>query len=461
MRAHELIERALHASRSSGCLVIVDDESSTNLRWAANALTTDGLSMRRRVTVVATVERAGGSASGSVAYTGALDGRQIGDLVGAAERAAAEALPRPDAPPLVPGRDPAPDWADPVVPTSPRVLGAVAAGLGTAFRDAAARDRLLYGYAEHTARSTFLGSSTGLRLRHDQPAGHLQLTGRDRIAGRTAWVGAATADFTDVRVGELSADIGRRLDWAERRIDLPPGRYECILPPAAVADLMTHTYWSAGAADAAQGRSVFSAPGGGTRIGERLTPVPLTLRGDPAAAGLRCAPFVVARTSDATTSVFDNGWLLAPTTWLESGVLRALLQTRDAPRADDRTLTPHVDNLIMESTDAGGSEDDLVAGTERALLLTGLWYVREVDPATLLLTGLTRDGVYLVEHGEIVGSVTNFRFNESPVDMLGRVREVGATVRTRAREWGDGLGAVAMPALRVADFRMSAVSEAV
>ena len=84
-----------------------------------------------------------------------------------------------------------------------------------------------------------------------------------------------------------------------------------------------------------------------------------------------------------------------------------------------------------------------------------------MDPANLLLTGLTRDGVYLVEDGEVVGSVTNFRFNESPVDMLGRVREAGATVRTRAREWGDGFTAVAMPPLRVADFHMSSVSQAI
>ncbi|MGW5666911.1 metallopeptidase TldD-related protein [Micromonospora sp. NPDC003776] len=461
MRAHELVERALAATRSSGCVVIVDDESSANLRWAANALTTDGASARRRVTVIATAERAGGTATGSVSYTGAVDTRLIADLVGAADQAAAEAVAVPDAPPLVPGRDPAPGWADPVEPTSPAVLSGVAAGLGEAFRGASACDRLLYGYAEHTRRRTLLGSSTGLRRRHDQPAGHLQLTGRDPDSGQAAWVGAATDDFNDVHVEQLSAEIGRRLEWARRRVELPPGRYECILPPAAVADLMTHTYWAAGAADAIQGRSVFSAPGGGTRIGERLTPFPLTLRGDPAAAGLACAPFVVARTSDATTSVFDNGWALRPTTWLESGVLRALLQTRADAGADEGMVTPHIDNLILESVDGVGSEDDLVARTERALLLTGLWYIREVDPANLLLTGLTRDGVYLVEHGEIVGSVNNFRFNESPVDMLGRVREVGETVRTRAREWGDGFSAIAMPPLRVADFHMSSVSEAI
>ena len=102
----------------------------------------------------------------------------------------------------------------------------------------------------------------------------------------------------------------------------------------------------------------------------------------------------------------------------------------------------------------------MVAATERGLLLTCLWYIREVDPQTLLLTGLTRDGVYLVEGGEVVGEVNNFRFNESPVDLLGRLTEVGATERTLPREWGDYFTRTAMPPVRVADFNMSTVSQA-
>jgi predicted Zn-dependent protease len=102
----------------------------------------------------------------------------------------------------------------------------------------------------------------------------------------------------------------------------------------------------------------------------------------------------------------------------------------------------------------------LVARTERGLLLTCLWYIREVDPATMLLTGLTRDGVYVVEDGEVVGATNNFRFNESPVDLLGRVSEVGATVRALGREFGEYFNRTRMPALRVPDFNMSSVSQA-
>ena len=96
----------------------------------------------------------------------------------------------------------------------------------------------------------------------------------------------------------------------------------------------------------------------------------------------------------------------------------------------------------------------------RGLLVTCLWYVREVDPQTLLLTGLTRDGVYLVENGEVTGAVNNFRFNESPVGLLGRLAEVGATVPALAREWGDYFTRSAMPPARFEDFNMSSVSQA-
>jgi predicted Zn-dependent protease len=122
--------------------------------------------------------------------------------------------------------------------------------------------------------------------------------------------------------------------------------------------------------------------------------------------------------------------------------------------------TPPGDNLILELPGAAGSLEEMIASTERALLLTCLWYIREVDPVTLLLTGLTRDGVYLVEKGEVVGAVNNFRFNESPLDVLAKTMEVGRTERALSREWNEWVNRTAMPALRVAEFNMSSVSPA-
>jgi predicted Zn-dependent protease len=249
------------------------------------------------------------------------------------------------------------------------------------------------------------------------------------------------------------------LGWAGRRVDLPAGRYQTLLPPAAVADLLIYLYWSAGAKDALDGRTVFSKPGGGTRIGDRLSGLPLTLRSDPAAAGLGCAPFVVAHASSRESSVFDNGLALRPTEWISGGNLAALIQTRHTAGLSGLAVTPAIGNLIL---DGGGTAtvDDMIARTGRGLLLTCLWYIREVDPQPLLLTGLTRDGVYLVENGEVTAAVNNFRFNESPVGMLARATEAGRTRPALSREWGDHFSRTAMPALRVDGFNMSSVSQA-
>jgi predicted Zn-dependent protease len=259
----------------------------------------------------------------------------------------------------------------------------------------------------------------------------------------------------------MDAGLAQRLDWQKRTIDLPAGRYETLLPPSAVADLLVYLYWSAGAKDALDGRSVFSKPGGGTRVGERLAELPLTLRRDPARPGLASEPFVVAHASCRDSSVFDNGLALAPTSWIDRGELAALIQTRHSARLSGLPVTPAIDNLVLDGPPGSSATlDEMVAETNRGLLLTCLWYIREVDPQTLLLTGLTRDGIYLVENGEVTGAVNNFRFNESPVGMLSRLTEVGVTGPTLPREWGDYFTRCAMPPVRVEGFNMSSVSQA-
>jgi len=227
-----------------------------------------------------------------------------------------------------------------------------------------------------------------------------------------------------------------------------------------VADLMVYLYWSAGARDALDGRTVFSRPGGGTRVGDELAGLPVTLRSDPREPGLACTPFVLAHASSRQSSVFDNGLPLQRTEWISGGRLAALTQTRYSAQLTGLPVTPAIGNLILDVPGADGSLPDLVARTHRGLLLTSLFYIRELDPQTLLLTGLTRDGVYLVEDGEVTGAVNNFRFNESPVAALGRIAEAGTSVPALSREWGDYFPRTQMPPLRVADFNMSSVSQA-
>ncbi|ARF78153.1 metallopeptidase TldD-related protein [Kitasatospora aureofaciens] len=461
MQPHELVELALGLSRTDGCVVIADEESTANLRWAGNALTTNGVTRGRRLTVIATVAGAEGTASGVVSRE-AVTAEDVEGLVRAAEEAARAAGPAEDAQPLVADRPQSPDFTAPPAETSIEVFDAFGPALGEAFARAAARGELLYGFARHEVTTSYLGSSTGLRLRHDQPTGMVEINGKTADLTGSAWVGAATRDFTDIDVPALHAELTKRLGWGARKVDLPAGRYETLLPPSAVADLMIYLHWSSGGRDAHEGRTVFSKPGGGTRLGDKLAGLPLTLRADPDEPGLEAAPFVLAHSSGGDVSVFDNGAPITATDWIRDGVLTDLITSRHAAGLTGLPLRPAVDNLVLETADQESAPtlDEMIARTERGLLLTCLWYIREVDPATLLLTGLTRDGVYLVENGEVVGAVNNFRFNESPVDLLGRITEAGRTERCLPREWSDYFTRTAMPPVRVADFNMSSVSQA-
>ncbi|MFM9611173.1 metallopeptidase TldD-related protein [Streptomyces niveiscabiei] len=458
-KPHEIVERALELSRADGCVVVADEQSSANLRWAGNALTTNGVTRGRTLTVIATVDGAEGTASGVVTRA-AVTSDELESLVRAAEDAARAAGPAEDAQPLVSGTPLSPEFTQAPAETSSAVFADFAPALGEAFARAREGGRELYGFAHHELVSTYLGTSTGLRLRHDQPNGTLELNAKSPDRTRSAWAGRSTRDFKDVDPAALDAELAVRLGWAQRRIELPAGRYETLLPPTAVADLLIYQMWSQSGRDATEGRTVFSKPGGGTRLGERLTELPLSLRSDPHEPGLESAPFVIAHSSGGDTSVFDNGLPVRATEWVGNGELKNLITSRHSAALTGLPVAPGGDNLIL---DGGGSQslDEMVAATGRGLLLTCLWYIREVDPATLLLTGLTRDGVYLVENGEVVGEVNNFRFNESPVDLLGRAVEAGRTEKTLPREWSDWFTRAAMPALRVPDFNMSSVSQGV
>lgn len=454
----DLVEHALRASTADACVVRLENSTSANLRWANNTLTTNGVMHGVTVTVVSFAGTRSGVATGSTSAS-AVTVDQVTTLVEAADSAARSSSPAEDAADLVEG-DAAADWFDESERTSIEVYADLAPALGEVFGRAEAEDRLLYGFVDHQVTTTYLGSTTGLRLRHVQPTGQYGVTGKTADLSGSAWVGGATRDFRDVDPLALDGELARRLAWGQRRVDLPAGRHDTILPPTAAADLMIYAYWRASAREAHDGQSVFSRPGGGTRIGDRLSHRPVQLWSDPHHPGLQASPFVTAGVSTNVSSVFDNGLPLARTDWIADGHLNALVQTRHSAALTGQPVTPAIDNLALTVDGAGGGIDDLVRDTERGLLLTCLWYIRMVDPQTLLLTGLTRDGVYLVENGEVTGAVNNFRFNESPVDLLDRFSAASLTEPTFSREWGDYFSRTAMPALRVPDFNMSSVSRA-
>ena len=235
-----------------------------------------------------------------------------------------------------------------------------------------------------------------------------------------------------------------------------------MLPPTSVADFLVYLAWSAGGAGGARGSLGVRRAGQGTKVGERLTERALSLYADPSEHGMECAPFLcTAHSSDAVSRVRQRGAHRPDLGLLRDGVISQLIQTRGVGGGVRRGV--HAGRR-QPARWSGVTEtrrtDDLVAGVERGLLVTSQWYLREVDPMTLLLTGLTRDGVFLIEKGEITGAVNNFRFNMSPLDVLRQAADVGRTERALSREWSDWFTRAAMPPIRVDGFNMSSVSKA-
>jgi predicted Zn-dependent protease len=455
IRAQQVVDIALDAAarrgRADETIVLVTDRIAASLRWANSSMTTNGVSTARSTTVISIVRQGNTARIGSLTSS-EVDPSVIDGLVAASQAAATSAPEARDAAPLLGSNGAPADWDAPTPGTGPKVFADVAQGLGRAFRGS---DQM-YGFARHALETVYLATSGGLRRRYTLPTGSVEINAKRD--GTSAWVAVGTPDFADVPTDLLLEQLSTRLGWAGRSVELPAGHYETILPPSAVADMMVYLAWSMAGRGAQEGRTALCSLDGGTRVGERLTDMPLTLYSDPTAPGLRCTPFVATASSSETVSVFDNGMAIDRVDWIRDGVINALAYPRAAAAEFEAPVAVAADNLVM--TGGGGDLADMIAATEHGLLLTTLWYIREVEPTTLLLTGLTRDGVYLVEDGEVTGAVNNFRFNESPLDLLRRCTQAGVSERTLPREWGDWVTRTAMPSLRIPDFHMSSVSQA-
>jgi predicted Zn-dependent protease len=454
----EIIEKIIAAADFDDCIVVVNEDTSANLRWANNTLTTNGVLANRSVTVIAFVATPAGMAAGSITRTD-VAASEAAEVAAAAKAAALAAGKAEDAAPLLTNVVSG-NWAAPHAPTGPEVFSKVAPDLGAMFT-AATKDGIeLFGYAEHTHATTWIGSKGGIRVREDQSSGRVEMTGKSHNRTRSTWAGRATRDFSDIAMAEIDAEIRQRLAWQANRVDLPAGKYDAVLPSGAVGDLVTYMVWSAAGKDAHQGQSVFSAKKGGTRIGEKFAKVGLNLYSDPSYPGLESPAYVEATASSEFVSVFDNGHPIGRFDFMKNGVLENLINTRASANEIGASYVPISNNIIMSIDGATATEVDLIKSVKHGLLITCLWYIRMVDPVTLLLTGLTRDGVYLIKDGEVVGAVNNFRWNESPVELLGRIVGATQTSITQVREWADYIDQIAMPSVIFKDFNMSTVSQA-
>jgi len=454
--AQDLVEKILARSTTDDCIVVVQDSTQANLRWASSTLTTNGVIAQRSVTVIAFVGLDGSMASGAVTRTN-VDESDIDSILSEATAAAKAAGAAEDFAPLA--RDVAfGNWSAAHTPTGPEIFANFAPELGEMMQRSKADAIELFGYAEHTHQSIWVGSKGGMRLRHDSPVGRVEMTGKSHQRSRSTWDGVETHDFKNVSVAKIDANIRQRLEWQAKKIDLPAGRYDTIFPSGSIADIYVYMMWVSGGRDAFEGQSVFSKKGGGTRVGEKLSNVGLQLFSDPTHPVLGGSPFIAASASSSFTSVFDNGQKQSQVDWIKDGVLQSLVQTRASAKITSLPYTPMGDNLIMSVDNGSGNLEDLVKKVDNGLLLTTLWYIRMVDPNSLLLTGLTRDGVYYVKDGEVQGATNNFRWNDSPVSALSRIAHAGASEWTQPREWAGDVTSMSVPPMVIKDFNMSTVS---
>lgn len=460
-----IVEHVLATARRQAghhdCVVTVGVESGAELRWANNGLTTNGTSWCTTISVVAFVAKSDGISTATLdGVCDNLDGAGLDDIV---VRAFAEARsnPVPTGHGVLATGVEIGDWSSPARMTGPADFSSLTPALGEMFGQARAHEYEHFGYAENSQSSGWVGSNNGIRIRHDAVSGRVEMTGRSTDRTRSTWEGRNCRDFSTLDLSNVHNLLHQRLEWQKHHVAMPAGRYDTVLPSGAVGDLMATLDAALDARSAHEGRSVFSAApdsGRNSRIGDVLSSVPVRLYSDPGYKGLEVPNVVVETVNWANGSVFDTGQISQTTNWIENGKLANLTQTRVTVEEGER-YTPNMGNLIMEVDGASGSIEDLVAGVDNGLLLSSLWYIREVDPSSLLQTGLTRDGVYVIRNGEIIGSTNNFRFNESALDMLGRIKAAGSTEITQVRENAEQYEDVAMPPLVVSSFNMSSVSD--
>ncbi len=299
------------------------------------------------------------------------------------------------------------------------------------------------GFLQTSAESLFVASSAGLRAAHRATRAAFSMTARTPDGTGSGWAGASSERAAELDTGALAA---RAIDKATRSAKprpLPPGRYTVVLEPEAVGDLLGSFLGALDARQADEGRSFFARKGGGNRVGEKLFAGDINLASDPADPALPSAPFD------------DEGLPAAKTRWVENGTLRALRYSRFWASKQGKAPTGRPEAYHL----AGGraaSLQDLVKGVQKGLLVTRFWYIRWVDPQSMLLTGLTRDGLFAIERGEITHPVRNFRFNESPAKVFANTT---ALTRETFRTAGDPR--VRVPALVANDFFMASPSEAV
>jgi predicted Zn-dependent protease len=312
---------------------------------------------------------------------------------------------------------------------------------------AAQRGLVATGFLSHQAGSQAVATKKGLFAYAQSSGANLTTTVRTPDGTGSGWAGVGQNDWTRVNPAELAQRAIQKAEMSRNAKAVEPGKWTVILEPTAVANLVGLMMFAMSARAADEGRSFFSKPGGGNRIGEKLFDSRVTIVSDPSSAVLPASPFG------------NDGLPNQRMVWIENGTVRNLSYGRFWAQKQGRQPTGFADGYAMSGGDS--TMEQMIASTERGLLVTRFWYIRSVDPRTILYTGLTRDGTFLIENGKITGAVKNLRWNESPVFMLNNIEAMSAPVRVSASESGEVDSPVMVPAIKARDFTFTSLSDAV
>jgi len=436
--AKKLISDIVAMSKADEVEVNLSRGATTHLRYARNTPSTSGVFDELRISI-----RSSFGKRSAAAVVNQLDADSLKAGVARSEEMARLA---PEDPEHLPGLESAtylPVKAYDDATAEPAV--ALARGVAGNIAEAEKATLVAAGFAHATAGMWAIGNSRGLFGFHRSTTSYIGQTVRTPDAKGSGWAADASARIGELDFARVSAASRSKATSSAAAKPLAPGKYVTILEPACVANLVGNMVRSMSARSADEGRSFFSKAGGGNRIGEKIFPESVTIRSNPTDEKAPGRPWGA------------GGVAQKAQTWIEKGAVKALFNSRFWAAKQGTDVIPGPSNLLMSG--GAGSVEDLIASTERGVLITSLWYIRNLDPRTLTYTGLTRDGVFLIENGKIAHPVTNFRWNDSPVSVLKNAVAMSAPVRMPPRPSRSVTTVV--PAIKTSAFNLASVSEAV
>jgi predicted Zn-dependent protease len=428
----------LSFSKADECEVSLNGGTTGNIRYARNNVSTSGIT--KNVTLV--VQSSFGKKVGT-ATVNEFDDASLEKVVRRAEELARLAPENPEhvgvLEPQTYGQSKG--FFQSTASIQPELRTEAAA---TSIELARSNNLVAAGFLQDQTGFTSMMNSKGLFAYHTNTGVNFSLTVRTESGNGSGYVSRGYSDVSKLNVARASQIAVDKAANSVGAKAIEPGKYTVILEPAAAVVLLENLFSNLDARSADEGRSFLSKPGGGTKLGEKLVDERVTFYSDPFNTELPTSPWA------------QDGRPQEKVTWVEKGVLKNLPYSRFWAQKKGVKAIPTPDGVIMAGGDA--SLEDLIKSTSKGILVTRLWYIREVDPQTLLLTGLTRDGTFYIENGKIKHPIKNFRFNESPVIMLNNLEALGKPERVVS---GESEFNYLIPPMKIRDFTFSSLSDAV